>query len=294
MRESLQDRRAVPSTGCEPRPGHGRGQEDRLAGPAGARPRRPGQLARPHRHDHGHVDGGPDPPLQAGHRGLPGAAGPGLRRRSSRRAASSACTSSATAAPGPYRVHFRDPSFTNLQAVPAMCEGGMVADVIAAVASASTRSWAASTADALSHRQTRRPPRRPHGRRSPARPAGPREIIARYPRPRSALLPMLHLVQAEEGYVTPDGIAFCAEQLGLTKAEVAAVATFYTMYKRRPTGDYHVGVCTNTLCAVMGGDAIFAALEGPPRRRQRRDHRRRQGHASSTSSATRPATTRRS
>jgi NADH-quinone oxidoreductase subunit E len=87
-----------------------------------------------------------------------------------------------------------------------------------------------------------------------------REIIARYPKPRSALLPMLHLLQAEEGYVSPAGIALCAEELGLTKAEVGAVATFYTMYKRRPIGDYSVGVCTNTLCAVMGGDAIFATL----------------------------------
>ena len=63
-----------------------------------------------------------------------------------------------------------------------------------------------------------------------------REIIARYPQPRSALLPMLHLVQAEEGYVSADGIALCAEVLGLTKAEVGAVATFYTMYRRRPAG----------------------------------------------------------
>src|SRR5438270_653171 len=85
--------------------------------------------------------------------------------------------------------------------------------------------------------------------------------MARYPKARSALLPMLHLVQAEEGYVTPDGIGMCAELLGLTKAEVSAVATFYTMYKRRPVGDYHVGVCTNTLCAVMGGDAIYDALK---------------------------------
>jgi NADH-quinone oxidoreductase subunit E len=87
------------------------------------------------------------------------------------------------------------------------------------------------------------------------------EIIARYPRPRSALLPMLHLVQAEEGYVTADGVALCAELLGLSRAEVSAVATFYSMYKRHPVGDYHVGVCTNTLCAVLGGDAIFAALK---------------------------------
>jgi NADH-quinone oxidoreductase subunit E len=88
-----------------------------------------------------------------------------------------------------------------------------------------------------------------------------KEIIARYPRSRSALLPLLHLVQAEEGFVSPDGIEFCAELLDLTTAEVAAVATFYTMYKRRPNGDYSVGVCTNTLCAIMGGDQIFATLK---------------------------------
>src|SRR5207342_1195954 len=88
-----------------------------------------------------------------------------------------------------------------------------------------------------------------------------KEIIARYPQPRSALLPLLHLLQAEEGYVSPYGIEFAAEQLDLTTAEVAGVATFYTMYKRRPVGDYHVGVCTNTLCAVMGGDAIFERLK---------------------------------
>jgi NADH-quinone oxidoreductase subunit E len=87
------------------------------------------------------------------------------------------------------------------------------------------------------------------------------QIIARYPRPRSALLPMLHLVQAEEGFVTADGIALCADMLELSRAEVSAVATFYSMYKRHPVGDYHVGVCTNTLCAVLGGDAIFAALK---------------------------------
>ncbi|MGV8967358.1 MAG: NADH-quinone oxidoreductase subunit NuoE [Cellulomonas sp.] len=87
-----------------------------------------------------------------------------------------------------------------------------------------------------------------------------REIVARYPRARSGLLPMLHLVQAEDGYVSPTGIAFCADELGVTTAEVSAVATFYTQYKRHPNGDYTVGVCTNTLCAVMGGDAIWDGL----------------------------------
>jgi len=88
-----------------------------------------------------------------------------------------------------------------------------------------------------------------------------RELIGRYPVDRSALLPLLHLVQAEEGFVSATGIRFCAEQLDLTTAEVTAVATFYTMYRRRPAGKYHVGVCTNTLCAVLGGDQIFDELK---------------------------------
>lgn len=89
-----------------------------------------------------------------------------------------------------------------------------------------------------------------------------REIVARYPadRSRSALLPLLHLVQSEEGYVSPAGVAFCAEVLGLNKAQVGAVATFYTMYKRRPTGDYLVSVCTNTMCNVLGGQEVYDAL----------------------------------
>ena len=86
------------------------------------------------------------------------------------------------------------------------------------------------------------------------------ELAGRYPQSRSALLPLLHLVQSAEGTVTPDGIALCADVVGLTTAEVAAVATFYTMYKRHKVGRYHVGVCTNTLCAVLGGDAIWGAL----------------------------------
>ncbi|MFI0261365.1 NADH-quinone oxidoreductase subunit NuoE [Streptomyces sp. NPDC017056] len=91
--------------------------------------------------------------------------------------------------------------------------------------------------------------------------ADAKEVIARYPGSRSALLPLLHLVQAEEGHVTRTGVRFCAEMLDLTTAEVTAVSTFYSMYRRGPSGDYQVGVCTNTLCAVMGGDAIFETLQ---------------------------------
>jgi NADH-quinone oxidoreductase subunit E len=89
-----------------------------------------------------------------------------------------------------------------------------------------------------------------------------KEIIARYPegRERSALLPLLHLVQSVEGYVSPEGVTFCAERLGITRAQVAAVATFYTMYKHRPAGEWLVSVCTNTMCGVLGGDKTFETL----------------------------------
>lgn len=89
-----------------------------------------------------------------------------------------------------------------------------------------------------------------------------KEIISRYPegKERSALLPLLHLVQSVEGYVTSAGIDFCAQQLGLQKANVGAVASFYTMYKRSPTGDYLVSVCTNTMCDVLGGQKVYDAL----------------------------------
>ena len=86
-------------------------------------------------------------------------------------------------------------------------------------------------------------------------------IIARYPRSRSAIMPLLHYVQSRHGFITKDGIELVARKLELELAEVSAVSTFYTQYKRKPVGDYHVGVCTNTLCAVMGGDAILAGLK---------------------------------
>jgi NADH-quinone oxidoreductase subunit E len=86
------------------------------------------------------------------------------------------------------------------------------------------------------------------------------KIIGQYPGSRSALLPLLHLVQSEEGYVSQDGIEYCAGQLGLTETDVTGVVSFYTMYKRRPVGEYHVGVCTNTVCGVLGGNQILAEL----------------------------------
>jgi NADH-quinone oxidoreductase subunit E len=83
-----------------------------------------------------------------------------------------------------------------------------------------------------------------------------KELIARYPMPRSALLPLLFLVQAEQGYVSPAGVAEVAGLLGLTKAEVGAVATFYTMFHRRPAGKYVVSVCRTLSCAMRGSDEV--------------------------------------
>jgi len=88
------------------------------------------------------------------------------------------------------------------------------------------------------------------------------QIKSRYPagHERSALIPMLHLIQSIDGYVSPRGIALCAEKLDLTRSEVSAVATFYSQFRRHPAGQYHVGVCTNALCAVMGGDDVWRAV----------------------------------
>ena len=86
-------------------------------------------------------------------------------------------------------------------------------------------------------------------------------IIARYPRKRSAIMPLLHYVQSIEGFVTNEGIELIGKKLDLATAEVTAVSTFYTQYKSKPVGEYHVGICTNTLCAVMGGDVIFDAVK---------------------------------
>ena len=102
------------------------------------------------------------------------------------------------------------------------------------------------------------------------------ELIARYPSPRSALLPLLYLVQAQEGHVTREGMQEVAEILGLTTAEVEAVATFYTMFKKKPCGDWLVSVCTNVSCAVVGAREVYQRAEdalGPQARTVTEDGR---------------------
>jgi NADH-quinone oxidoreductase subunit E len=88
-----------------------------------------------------------------------------------------------------------------------------------------------------------------------------RAIVARYPqgRERSAIMPLLYLVQSEEGMVTREGLREVAELLDLTTAEVESVATFYTMYRLRPTGEHLVNVCTNLACMLRGGKDVYEA-----------------------------------
>jgi NADH-quinone oxidoreductase subunit E len=87
-----------------------------------------------------------------------------------------------------------------------------------------------------------------------------REVLDRYPQKRSALMPLLHLVQADEGHISLEGLREVADLIDLTEAEVTAVATFYTMYLRRTSGRVRIGVCVNSLCAVLGGDEIWDSL----------------------------------
>jgi NADH-quinone oxidoreductase subunit E len=88
-----------------------------------------------------------------------------------------------------------------------------------------------------------------------------REIIARYPQKRSAVMPLLYLAAAEEGYLTNEGMEEVARWVDITPAQVQAVATFYTMYKRRPTGKYLISCCTSISCMLLGADDVLHAVE---------------------------------
>ena len=88
-----------------------------------------------------------------------------------------------------------------------------------------------------------------------------RTIIARYPEARSAVMPLLYLAMREDGWLTDEGMKEVAEWTGLTPAQVQAVASFYTMYKRERTGKYLVSVCTSISCMLLGSDDVLHAVE---------------------------------
>ena len=88
-----------------------------------------------------------------------------------------------------------------------------------------------------------------------------RELTARYPTARSAMLPALHIAQEEEGYITPEGVAAVAEALGVRPDEVDMVVSFYSMYFRKPVGRHVIKVCTSISCYLRGCDQLLAHLE---------------------------------
>ena len=88
-----------------------------------------------------------------------------------------------------------------------------------------------------------------------------RDIIARYPRPKSATIPLCHLAQEQDGYLADDAITHIAELVGITSAEVLGTASFYEMFKRKPVGKYLVNVCTNISCQLLGGEELLAHAE---------------------------------
>ena len=88
-----------------------------------------------------------------------------------------------------------------------------------------------------------------------------REIIARYPRPKSALVPLLHLAQEQDGYVTRDAMAHIGELVGVTSAEVYGTATFYEMFRFEPVGKYLINVCGTLSCALMGAHDLMHHAE---------------------------------
>lgn len=88
-----------------------------------------------------------------------------------------------------------------------------------------------------------------------------KEIIGRYPEPQSAVMPLLYLAMAEDGYLTEVGMTEVGDWVGMTPAQVQAVASFYTMYKREPVGEYLLSCCTSISCMLLGGDDVLHAIE---------------------------------
>ena len=87
------------------------------------------------------------------------------------------------------------------------------------------------------------------------------EIIGRYPRPKSATIPLCHLAQEQDGYLAEDAMAHIAELVGITSAEVMGTATFYEMFKLAPVGRYVINICTNISCQLVGGEELLEHAE---------------------------------
>jgi NADH-quinone oxidoreductase subunit E len=96
---------------------------------------------------------------------------------------------------------------------------------------------------------------------NPSNRARAEEIVARYPRPKSAILPLAHLAQDQDGWLSPEAMEEIGALVGATPADVQGTTSFYTMFKRRPCGKLLVSVCTNVTCLVTGGPDVLEHLE---------------------------------
>ena len=159
----------------------------------------------------------------------------------------------------PFRMHIRAPSFVNLQALPLLLRGGTMADAVAVISSVDPG----------------------HGRGGPVSHLNTdirtraEELVALYPEPRSALIPLCHLAQEQDGWLRPEAVSEIAELCGVTAAEVRGTATFYDMLHVEPVGTYAVAVCTNIACMLGGALELLRARRGDARCPCRWDHARR-------------------
>ena len=158
----------------------------------------------------------------------------------------------------PFRLHVRGPSFVNLQAVPLLMRGGLMSDTD----------------------HGRLDGRPGDGRGGPVSPLRPEirqraeELVALYPHARSATLPLCHLAQEQDGYLTAEAMDEIAELTGTTPAEVRGTASFYDLFHLEPVGTYVVGVCTNIACLLAGGLELLAHASSAARRPGRLDDAR--------------------
>ena len=157
----------------------------------------------------------------------------------------------------PYRMHIRAPSFVNIQCLPHMMRDRLVADAVAVISSVDpvfSGTWTddGARSEAVAGELSRL---------SDANVSVAKEIIGRYPRPKSALIPLLHLAQEEHGWISEESMRHVAELLGLEPAEVYGTATFYEMFKFEPVGRYCINICTNISCQLLGAWELLEHAE---------------------------------
>ena len=217
----------------------------------GSRTRRSPRRREPHRR----VDGSADPPLQDLHRGLQGARGRGLRghREPARR---DRLLHRQRRSADPYRIHVRRRASSTSSACRTCC-AAVSSPTPSPSSPPSTPSSVRSIAD---------------GAINEANVVYAKEIIGRYPKARSATIPLLHLAQQQDGYVTNEAMKHIGELVGATSAEILGTATFYEMFKFEPVGKYLINICSTHVVRVVGRRRTDAPRRAATRDQGRQHH----------------------